>query len=365
MPKLAEIIESLFELAPAELASEGDNVGLQVGDPAARIDRVLVALDVTAGLIRQARASRAQLLVVHHPLIYAPLRNIIPDSYPAKLAMEAIRANLAIVSMHTNLDYAPGGVNDRLAETVGLKGIRPLRPWGKGSLVKVAVFVPPEDQAQVRQAMCEAGAGAIGAYRECSFRIAGTGTFKPLEGAHPALGKVGKLEEAAEERLELLVGKARLPMVLQAMLAAHPYEEPAYDIYPLENFYAGAGQGRIGELPKATTLKAFAALVKHRLQAEVIRITGKPDKQVKIVAVGSGSARGLVETVRKAGAEVFLTGEIPHNERLEAEDAGLGVIEAGHGPSEKPAVWVLEDWLKKAFGSKLKAIIYEPVNRMT
>ena len=360
MPTLREIIKALFDLAPVELASEGDNVGLQVGDPDTRIDRVLVALDVTAGLIHKARDQDIQLAVVHHPLIYSPVRSITPDSHPAKLAIEAIRANLAIVTMHTNLDYAPGGVNDRLAETVGLKEIRPLRPWGKHSLVKVVVFVPEENQTKVRRAMCDAGAGEIGAYRECSFRTGGAGTFRPLEGANPAIGKVGKLEEAAEERLELLVGKSRLPMVLQAMIAAHPYEEPAYDIYPLDNYFPGAGQGRIGKLPQSISLKALAAQIGRLLNTELIRTTGKSNKKIMTVAVCSGSARGFVETARQAGADALLAGEIPHHERLEAEDEGLGVIEAGHGPSEKPAVWVLDKWLKKAFGSKLKVMKYEP-----
>jgi len=360
MVRLAEIVEALFDLAPPELASEGDNSGLQVGDLKARVSRAIVALDVSTNLIRQARAQRAQLAVVHHPLIFTPLKSISADSYPARMAMEAIRAGLAIVAMHTNLDYAPRGVNDRLAETLGLKEVRPLLPWGKGGLLKLVVFVPQESQGRVRRAMCEAGAGEIGNYRACSFRSAGTGTFRAQEGAHPSIGKVGRMEEVAEDRLEVLVEKHCLPRVLKAMLAAHPYEEAAYDLYPVENFSPGAGRGRVGRLPRSLSLKSLARRAEEALNAKQVRITGDPGRKITTVAVSSGSARGMVEAARRMNADALLAGEIPHHERLEAADDGLGVIELGHGPSERPAVWVLAEWLEQAFGKRLEVIRYDP-----
>jgi len=359
MPKVAEIIDALFALAPSQLAAEGDNIGLQVGHPAAEVRKAIVGIDVTDALVRKARAGRAQIAVVHHPLIFSPLSRLSLDSYPSRLVAEALRADLAIVAMHTNLDFAPGGVNDRLAQTAGLRDVRPLTPWGKGNLLKVVVFVPAESQAQVRQAMAAAGAGEIGKYRECSFRAPGTGTFRPLPGAHPVLGKVGNLEEVREERLEVLVEKPRLAGVLEAMKAAHPYEEVAYDVYPLENCFPGAGEGRVGRLTRSISLKTFASRVRKSLNAGHVQITGEPDGRITRVAVGAGSVRGMVEAARRVGAEALLAGEIPHHERLEAEEEGLGVIEAGHEASERPAVWVLAEWLEKAFANRLKVIRFE------
>jgi len=360
MAKVAEIIDALFALAPSQLAAEGDNIGLQVGDPAAEVRKAIVGIDVTAALIRKARASRAQLAVVHHPLIFSPLSCLSLDSYPSRLVAEALRAHLAIVTMHTNLDFAPGGVNDRLAQVAGLQDVRPLSPWGKGSLLKVVVFVPLQSQARVRQAMAAAGAGEIGKYRECSFRAPGTGTFRPLPGAHPRSGKVGRLEEVREERLEVLVERPRLAGVLEAMKAAHPYEEAAYDVYPLENYFPGAGEGRVGRLTRSISLKTFAGRVKKSLKAGPVQITGEPDCRITKVAVGAGSVRGMVEAARRVGAEALLAGEIPHHERLEAQEEGLAVIEAGHEASERPAVWVLAEWLEKAFANRLKVIRFEP-----
>ncbi len=360
MPALAEIIEALFAFAPPGLAAEGDNNGLQVGDPASEVSRVVAALDVTSGLIREARTRRAEAVVVHHPLIFHPLNSLSFDSHPARLVTQAVRANLGVVSMHTNLDFAPGGVNDRLAETVGLRDVRPLAPCGRGSLVKLTVFVPLESQDSVRRAMSNAGAGRIGKYSECAFGTEGIGTFRPLEGAQPAIGKTGQLEKASEARLEMLVEKHRFTEVLQAMLAAHPYEEVAYDVYSLENTFSGAGRGRLGELPGSVSLKALASRIGRLLKSGWVRTTGELDRKIRTVAVAAGSVREMVNTAKRAGADVLLAGEIPHHERLEALDEDLGVIEAGHGPSERPAVWVLEEWLKKAFGKRLKVISYDP-----
>ncbi len=359
MPRVAEIIDALFALAPPQLAWEGDNIGLQVGDPRSQVSKAIVGLDLTAGLMRKARALRAQIAVVHHPLIFTPLSRLSLDSYASSLIAEAVRANLAVVSMHTNLDWAPGGINDRLAEVVGLEDLRILRPRGKGSLLKVVVFVPLESQGQVRQAMCQAGAGEIGQYRECSFRAAGTGTFRPLEGANPAIGKVGNLEEVGEARLEMLVERTRLSAVLRAIREAHPYEEPALDVYPLENNFPGAGEGRLGVLPRGVSLRALANRIKTSLNAAHVQVTGDPDRKITTVAVGPGSVKSMVQAARRAGADALVAGVIPHHERLEAEEEGLGVIEPGHEASERPALWVLTEWLEKAFAGRLELVSYD------
>jgi dinuclear metal center YbgI/SA1388 family protein len=359
MPTLARIIDAIFTRAPKSLAMEHDNVGLQIGDPDAKIDCVIVALDATLELVAQAKKQHAQLALVHHPLFYVPPRNISFDVYNHQVIAAAIRAGVAIASMHTNLDFAPGGVNDRLAEVIGLTDIHPLRPWGNNSLVKLVVFVPQAEQERVRQAICAAGAGGIGNYGDCTFRAPGTGTFRPLAGAHPAIGKVGDLEQVAEERLEVLVEKGRLGRALEAMQAAHPYEEVAYDIIPLANSFPGAGEARLGKLKKSISAATFARRISRQLGALHTRITGSGAKSVEKVAVAAGSAKNSVEPARKAGAEVLVTGEIPHHERLEAQECGLCVIELGHAASERPAVWVLADWLEADFGTSMKVIRYD------
>jgi dinuclear metal center YbgI/SA1388 family protein len=317
-------------------------------------------LDVTPGLIAQAHRLGAQMAVVHHPVIFTPISSLTTNTHPERLLRQTIKADLTILSLHTNLDYAAGGLNDRLGEIAGLKTLKPLLPLKTKSLIKLAVFVPKENQAKVREAMSRAGAGQLGNYSDCSFRTPGTGTFKPLVGANPAIGKVGALEEVAEDRLEMLVEKHRLPEVLTAMKAAHPYEVIAYDLYSLENEREGAGIGRIGDLAAPASLRALAVRIGKKLQAPVLRLTGEGGRKIRRLAVGCGSVRGLLEPAIKAGAEALLAGEIPHHERLQAEAEGLGVIEMGHEASERPAVWLLAEKLHQAFPKGLEVISYEP-----
>jgi dinuclear metal center YbgI/SA1388 family protein len=360
MPTAAEITQALYNFAPPELATEGDNVGLQVGDLQTKVKRLLVALEVTPGLIAWGRSLRAQMAVVHHPVIFTPLSSLTTNSYPERLIIQAVKADLTILSLPTNLDHTAGGLNDRLGELAGLKVLQPLIPLKTRSLIKLAVFVPKENQTEVREAMSRAGAGRLGNYSDCSFRIPGSGTFKPLAGADPAIGKIGTLEEGAEDRLEMLVEKHRLPEVLAAMKAAHPYEVIAYDLYLLENQRPGAGMGRIGDLAAPTALKTLAGRISRKLQAPVLRLTGEGSRRVCRLAVGCGSVRGLVEPAMKSGADALLAGEIPHHERLQAEAEGLAVIEMGHEASERPAVWLLTEKLTQAFPKGLEITSYEP-----
>jgi len=360
MPSAAEITQALYNFAPPELATEGDNIGLQVGDPKTKIKRVIVGLDATPGLVEYARRLGAQMAVVHHPVIFIPLLSLTTGSYPERLLRQAVKADLTILSLHTNLDYAAGGLNDRLGEIAGLKKLQPLLPLKTKSLIKLAVFVPKENQAKVREAMSRAGAGQLGNYADCSFRASGIGTFKPLTGAEPAIGKIGALEEVAEDCLEMLVEKHRLPEVLAAMKAAHPYEAIAYDLYALENQRPETGIGRIGDLPAPIALKALAGRVSRKLQAPILRLIGEGNRKIRRLAVGCGSVRGLLEPAIKAEAEAFLAGEIPHHERLQAEAEGMAVIEMGHEASERPAVGLLAEKLQQAFPKGLEVFSYQP-----
>ena len=231
--KLSEIIPLLEEIAPPEYAKPDDAIGLQIGDPDQDVRRVIVTVDVTPAVVGEAIRRSADLLVAHHPLVsvkYAPLASIRLDVYPQSLVYKLVNAGTALYVMHTNYDAAAGGINDVLAERLGVVDTKVLEPTYAGKMFKLVTFVPGEAVDAVRDALAEAGAGVIGNYSHCSFQSPGTGTFKPMPGAEPYVGKVGELEKAPEFRLEVLVPEAGLHDAISALLAAHPYEEVAYDV---------------------------------------------------------------------------------------------------------------------------------------
>jgi dinuclear metal center YbgI/SA1388 family protein len=258
--------------------------------------------------------------------------------------------------MHTNLDAAPGGLSDRLADLVGLSETRPLAPVGGGDCVKLVVFTPPEALDAVRAAICQAGGGRIGDYADCSFRSPGMGTYRPLEGARPYAGSVGQLESAAEERLEVLVPRADIARAVAALHAAHPYEEVAYDIYPLENPCPGAGLGRVGRLPAPVTMTELANRVRDILNADRVKVAGDRTRSAQTVAVCPGSGGDLVETAARVGADALVTGDVKYHQALAAAESGLVVIDAGHGPTERPAVALMAEFLADRFGDAVQVI---------
>ena len=238
-----EIMDIMERLAPCQLAEEWDNVGLLIGDPGDRVEGVLVSLDLTAPVLAEASAKGANLILVHHPPIFRPLKELRTDTPLGKLLADVLKEKMQVYAAHTNLDVAPLGVSQQLARKLELVETRILQPAGEDKLFKLVVFVPESHEAHVRKSLGDAGAGWIGNYSHCTFRTAGKGTFRPLEGADPFLGRVGQLEEAAEYRLETIVPQSRLQEVIKAMLASHPYEEVAYDLYPLSNRGRAYGLG--------------------------------------------------------------------------------------------------------------------------
>jgi len=358
MPVTAgEIVGALFAHAPCELAESWDNVGLIVGDPRARVGRVLLCVDATEEIIAEARAVSAQLVVAHHPPFIEPLKHIRADEMDSAVAYYAARAGVSICAMHTNLDYAPEGLCVELARLVGLQDIQPLSAAGASSLVKLTVFVPASHAESVRAAIASAGGGRIGRYQECSFAVAGEGTYRPLPGARPHAGTVGRLERAAEVRLEMLVPRSALSRALPAMEAAHPYQEVAYDLYPLANTWPDSARGALGKLPRATTMGRFAARVKDALGASGVRVGGGDRRRVRTVAVASGSGGHVVGDAIAAGAEALLLGEIRHHDALRARARGLGLIEAGHFATERPAVDLMRRWLEEDLGGRIEVAI--------
>lgn len=320
-------------MAPPGLAESWDNSGLQLGDPTATISRIMVALDATPAVIESALASACNLLVTHHPLIFTAQKSISAATPLGSVIHTAIRGNLAVVSMHTNFDCAEGGLNDLLAERIGLSTCIPLQVTSTRELAKLVVYVPEDYLEPVRSALLPHGE-VLGAYGGCSFSSPGEGTFTPLAGATPFMGSVGRQERVAECRLELLVERSALPRAIKTLLASHPYEEPAYDVYPLLNEGRSFGLGRIGRLAEPITLASLAARLRHDLAAPGLRFVGDADAVVRKVALCSGAGASLLRTSVRAGADVLVTGDVKYHEAREAEDLGIALIDAGHFPTE-------------------------------
>ncbi len=331
--KLSDILGIINKIAPPGLAESWDNSGLQLGDPTAAVSRIMVALDATPAVVESALASSCHLLVTHHPLIFKPQKSISTATPQGRLIHAAIKGGLAIISIHTSYDIASGGLNDLLARRLGVGGCVPLRPSPSPELVKLVAFVPKEHLERVRTALFP-HAENLGAYRDCSFAATGEGTFTPLDDATPFIGTVGSLERVPERRLELLVCRSGLGRAVKALVAAHPYEEPAFDVYPLLNEGEKLGLGRVGRLERPVSLADFAARVGERLPAPGLRYVGDPAAMVEKVALCSGSGASLLRDAVRSGADCLLTGDVKYHDARDAEDLGIALIDAGHFSSE-------------------------------
>ncbi|HHX50527.1 MAG TPA: Nif3-like dinuclear metal center hexameric protein [Clostridia bacterium] len=359
-----KIMDIMERLAPCQLAEEWDNVGLLIGDPGARVEGVLVSLDLTVQVMEEARARGANLILVHHPPIFQPLKQLRTDTPLGRLVAGIIRENMQVYAAHTNLDVVPLGVNEQLARKLGLVETEILQVSGEDRLFKLVVFVPDSHEVKVRQSLGDAGAGWIGNYSHCTFRLHGTGTFRPLEGADPFLGQVGRLEEAAEYRLETIVPETQLKKVVKALLASHPYEEVAYDLYPLSNRGIEYGLGRVGKLIEPVPFSAFIEYVKLRLGTGPLKVAGNPEMRVERVAVCGGAGGSLVSRAALQKAQVFVTGDVGHHQVQEALALGLGVIDAGHYATERVVLNPLVDYLKEALSgqSPVPAVFSSEIN---
>lgn len=343
---VADVLRALEQRAPASLAESWDNVGLQVGNPQGPVRRVLTALEVTDAVLAEADSLQADLVVSHHPLIFRPLRHLRLDDPVGQRVARALQSGIAVIALHTNFDLAAGGLNDLLAAEIGLQNVRVLDNIRPEGLCKLVVFVPATHLEAVHDAVCGAGAGHIGKYSDCTFRLSGTGTFRPLPGADPYLGQVGEREEAAEVRLETVVPEGRLEAVVRAMLAAHPYEEVAYDVFRLDNPGLPRGLGRIGTVTETIGLQQVAELVRDRLGLDYVRVAGDPRRGVRTVAVCGGAGASVIPAAVRAGADVLITGDLKHHDADEALARGLALIDAGHFGTEKRAGQWLADWLR-------------------
>ncbi len=344
---VAELIALLEKMAPSAWAEEWDNVGLQAGSAHKTVDAALVCLDLTPETLWEARERKAGLVIVHHPPVFRPLSSLAEDDPAAAVICMAIKCGLCVYAAHTNLDASPVGVSAALADKLGVHDHRPLDPRSQGGRYKLVTFVPPDRVAEVSEALFEAGAGIIGDYTGCSFRMEGTGTFIPGPSAHPAYGEPGRPNEVREVRLEVGLDGKSLGAVLKALLSAHPYEEPAYDIYPLCADLGAAGMGRIGELEKETRLAELRRRCAEKLGNPGVRLAGDPHRVVSSVAVCGGSGGDLVNAAARAGAEVLITGDVGYHAAREALALGVAVIDAGHYHTERPVVGHLATLLSR------------------
>ncbi len=347
MPALATIVEYLDRFAPRELAAEWDNTGLLLGERDVSVDRVMTCLTVTPESAAEAILEKAELIVSHHPILFRGVKRLTDANPEGRMLLALARAGVSVYSPHTSFDNTVGGINDHLAALLGLQAVEPLRRASKGRSYKIVVFVPDKDLQKVSDALFAAGAGHIGQYGECSYRLEGTGTFFGSEASNPTVGQKGRREEVKEWRLEVVCPERSLPGALAAMRRAHSYEEPAYDVYPLHPGMTGSGEGRVGVLARPTTLGQLAQSLKSALKAGMVQLVGDSSRPVQRVAVVCGAGGEFLNDALHARAEVFLTGEMRFHDYLVAQAQGLGVILPGHHATERCGVEMLADRLQK------------------
>lgn len=331
---LTQIINIMEQFAPTTLAESWDNVGLQIGNHRQDIKKVLLTLDVTPSVAEQAILGNYDLIIAHHPLIFSPLKSLNEDNVMSRMITGLIRAEVALYVAHTNLDIATGGVNDCLAEMLGLESCQVLSPTSYEELYKLAVYVPEKYSEQITTALVSAGAGYQGNYSDCFFKMQGIGSFRPLEKAEPYIGSKGELTLVDEIKVETIVNKKVLPQVLHSMNQTHPYEEVAYDLYPLSNNKKVYGLGRIGDLPQSITFDKLVAMVKEKFYLTKVSTTFAKTEVRKIALCGGAGASFISEALQQK-ADVLITGDVKYHEAQQAFYNGMNIIDITHQASEK------------------------------
>lgn len=345
--KLAEITSHLESIAPLNYQEDYDNSGLIIGNPNDEISAALVALDCTEKIIDEAIAKNCNLIITHHPIIFKGLKKLNGNNYVERVVLKAIKNNIALYAIHTNLDHVAKGVSGEICKRLGLTNAKTLLPK-TNSLKKLVVFCPSANANQLRDALFKAGAGNIGNYSDCSFNLEGTGTFKAGEETNPYVGEKGKQHQEPEVRIETIYKNQDERKILLTMFENHPYEEVAYDIYPLENKLENVGAGMVGDLPQELTGERFLALVKDKMQTQVIRHTEILPTKIKKVAVCGGSGSFLLKNAIAAGADAFVTADFKYHEFFDSEEK-LIIADIGHYESEQFTSNLLIDNIQEKF----------------
>lgn len=349
MTKIKEIVQVLEQYAPPAYQESYDNATLQVGDPELEVTKVLVTLDCTEEVVLEAVDRGCNLIVAHHPVIFKALKSLTGRTPVERTILKALQHQIAIFACHTNLDHVHNGVNAKLCEKLGITKMRILAPKAQ-LLTKLETFVPVADTEKVLNAIHAAGAGQIGEYSDCSFRITGTGRFTPSQEAHPHIGERGKTEETIENRIEVIFPSYKQNQVMRALLEAHPYEEVAHFIIALENVNQEVGAGMVGELEEALAPEDFTRLVKERLNLTTFKHTIWPTSPIKKVAVCGGAGSFLIGKAKAAGAQVFITADLKYHEFFEANQQ-MALVDVGHYESEVYTKELFYDILTKTFSN--------------
>jgi dinuclear metal center YbgI/SA1388 family protein len=361
-PTVADVVAALEAAYPPALAADWDAVGLVCGDPTEPVRSVLFAVDPVPATVEEAAG--AQLLVTHHPLLLRGVHGVAADTPKGALLHRLIRAGTALFTAHTNADAADPGVSDALAAAIGLDVQGPLVPAPGPELDKIITFIPVGPAiSTVRDALSAAGAGRIGDYSDCSFATAGTGQFKPLTGANPTIGDVGRLERVAETKLEMILPRARRAAVVAALRAAHPYEEPAFDLFEVAELPSRRGLGRIGTLPAPEPLAAFTERVAAGLPPTSwgVRAAGDPEREIRTVAVCGGAGDSALDAAVAAGVDAYVTADLRHHPASEHLLAGSlparatpALVDVAHWASEWPWCQQAADVVDAALGGSVE-----------
>lgn len=326
-----EVIQLFESWVPKVLACmENDPIGLAIGTLNKRVTRVLVTLDVTMAVVEEAIRKGCEVIIAHHPPIFRKLSNLRTDTPAGQLYEKLIKHDIAVYAAHTNLDVAEGGVNDLLADALHLQNRAILEETYAEDVLKLVVFVPTSHADKVREAIAKEGAGKIGNYEACSFSNDGEGRFRALQDANPFVGEVGQLHIEQEVRVEVVLPDSKKGRVVKAMLQAHPYEEPAYDLIRLEQQVNKMGLGRVGYLPEEMKLEQFAQFVKQQLNVPCVRIVGDLSSNISKVAIAGGDGNKYIYAAKRAGADVFVTGDMYFHVAQDAQAIGLQIVDPGH-----------------------------------
>jgi dinuclear metal center YbgI/SA1388 family protein len=345
--KLSEITNFLETLAPLNYQEDYDNAGLIVGNPNQEIDAALVSLDCTEQIVDEAIAKGCNLIISHHPIVFKGLKKLNGKNYVERVVLKAIKNDIALYAIHTNLDSVQNGVNAKICKRLGLGNAKILAPKS-GILKKLVTFCEHKDAEQLREALFNSGAGDISNYKECSFNVEGTGTFKGNAQSNPTLGRAGVREYANETRIEVIFKVQDERRLLAALFENHPYEEVAYDIYTLENQLQSIGSGMLGDLSEALEGIDFLQKVKEQMQAKVIRHTALIDRPIRKVAVCGGSGSFLLKNAIAAGADAFVTADFKYHEFFDAEQK-IVIVDIGHFESEQFTSNLLIDNIQEKF----------------
>ena len=344
---VADIIQAMETIAPSSLAEDWDNVGLQVGQKNWPVKKIWVSLDPSLDVVSNACQNDADILITHHPLIFKPLRSIDFGTPTGSIIHMAARHKMAIFTSHTNLDIVAEGLNDVLAEAIGLKRLEVLGKPVEDEKIKLVIYLPEDYEKKILDAIFQTKAGNIGEYSACTFRNRGEGTFRPGSMATPFIGKTGEITGANEIRIETVVQKDDLSDVIEYVRSHHPYETMAYDVYPLLTYKNSNGIGRVGELDEKIELKSLALKIKEKLRLKYVKISGNHKLAVKRAAVCTGSGSGMMKYFLSSGAEVYISGDLRYHDARDAQAANLGIIDIGHFASEHLIVDVIVKRLER------------------